>query len=131
MRYTILFLALTWLVGCGAEPQPTPAIFGQPTTIKIEQSVRFDDGLVVKFANVPSDGRCSSCTASFNAQVAVQMTMPGKPPVEIILNTNPPFQVQGDPSPYTIKLLDLKPQRRYPPDSINRADYVTTILINR
>jgi len=121
------------LAGCtNATPLPeTSASLGQAFDLKIEQSAQLDDGLRVTFVNVPTDGRCSSCTASYNAQVVLRFESPEKAVTQITLNTNPPFAVEGDPSPYTIKLINLKPSRRYPPDSINRADYVATLLISK
>lgn len=121
------------LAGCTnvIPPPATSANLGQAFDLKIEQSAQMDDGLRVTFVNVPTDGRCSSCTASHNAQVVLRLESPDKARIEITLNTNPPFAVQGDPAPYTIKLINLKPQRKYPPDAINRADYVVTLTISK
>jgi hypothetical protein len=122
------------LVACDGRATPTnapTAILGQPVSIKLGQSVQFDDGLLVTFDNVPTDGRCSSCTASFYAQVDLHLTAPGKAPVAIALKTPPLAQVEGDASPYRIEFVKLEPQRQYPSSSINRADYVVTVRISK
>jgi hypothetical protein len=130
----MLGLMTGWLIACvgGVTPTNTPtAILGQPVPIKLGQSIQFDDGLLVTFDNVPTDGRCSSCTASFYAQVNLSLTIPGKAPVAIALKTPPLAQVQGDASPYRIEFVNLEPQRLYPTSSINRADYVVTVKVSK
>jgi hypothetical protein len=122
------------LVACDIRATPTNvpiAILGQPIAIKLGQSVQFDDGLLIRFDDVPADGRCSSCTASFYAQVNLYLTVPGKAPVAIALKTPPIAQVEGDASPYRIEFVNLEPQRQYPNSSINRADYKVTVKISK
>ena len=132
--HPFLFLLFAMIiVGC-TTPLPPPlimAILGQPFALKMGQSAKFGDGLLVTFENVPTDGRCSSCTASYYAQVDLRLTAPGKLPVAIALKTPPLSQVEGDASPYRIEFVKLEPQRQYPPDSLNRADYIVTVTISK
>lgn len=128
----ILLCAMT-LASCVAEP-PSPSVaasLGKPVILKLDQTAKFEDGLEVTFVDVPSDGRCSSCTASFAAVIALRMTVPGKSPVLVNLSTPPLNEMRGDPSPYAIKFVNLTPQRKYPPDALNRAEYVVTVTINK
>ena len=132
--YLLLFLLFgVIIVGCTnpLPPPPITAILGQPFALKLGQSAKFDDGLLVTFENVPTDGRCSSCTASYYAQVDLRLTAPGKAPVAIALKTPPVSHVEGDASPYRIEFVKLEPQRQYPPDSLNRADYIVTVTISK
>jgi hypothetical protein len=132
--HPFLFLLFGMIIAGCTNPLPPPpitAILGQPFALKMGQSAKFDDGLLVTFENVPTDGRCSSCTASYYAQVDLSLTAPGKAPVAIALKTPPISRVEGDASPYRIAFVKLEPQRQYPPDPINRADYVVTLTISK
>ncbi len=115
----------------GLTPAPVSAALGQEFKVKIGGTVTLDDGLSVTFVDVPTDGRCSSCTGSFYAAIELRMKAPDKPPTKVLLKTPPLSGVEGDPAPYTIKFVRLEPQRRYPPDSVNRRDYVLTLIITK
>ena len=133
IRPFIFILFLTIIVGCSnpIAPPKTTAILGQPLALKMGQSATFDDGLLVTFEDVPTDGRCSSCTASYYAEIDLRLTVPGKAPTTIALKTPPISQVAGDAAPYRIEFVKLEPQRLYPSDSVNRADYVVTVKISK
>ena len=131
MRRFLFFLFLLALVSCNAPPPPITAKIGGEVNLKWGQTATFDDGLVVTFENVPTDGRCSSCTASFYAAVNLRVTVPGKAPTVVTLKTPPEASVDGDVSPYVIKFVKLQPQKNYPNDSLNRADYVVTLQISK
>ncbi len=108
---------------------PVSASLGQPFTLGIGQSAKFDDGLVIAFENVPTDERCSSCTASFYAQVNLRFTAPGKSPVLISLTTPPNFKVTGDTASYTIQFIKLTPQPYYPHSPVLQQDYQLTLKV--
>jgi hypothetical protein len=136
MKIRLSLLMFTLLLGSGCvvqtqPPAPVKAAVGQPVALKIGQSAEFDDGTVLTFQNVPTDGRCSSCTASYYAEVALSLTPAGKSPVTIAVRTPPQSQVIGDPSPYRIELVKLEPQRTYPPDPIDKSDYVATVKMSK
>lgn len=131
-RYLILLIVLAVVAGCSnPTPAPTTATLGKDFSLKLGQTATLDDGLAVTFEDVPTDGRCSSCTASFYAAIALQMVPPGKPPVAVKIDTPPLSKVEGDTSPCTVKFVSLQPQRNLPIDSINRADYVLTLVISK
>jgi hypothetical protein len=127
----LLFLML--FVGCSNPfvPPNTTAILGQPLSLKMGQSAKFDDGLLVTFEDVPTDGRCSSCTASYYAEIDMRLTIPGKAPTLIVIKTPPISQVTGNSAPYRLEFVKLEPQRKYPSDSVNRADYIVTVKISK
>lgn len=135
MKYAhvlVLLLAVAIAAGCSTPtPAPTTASLGKDFTLKLGQTAILDDGLVVTFQDVPTDGRCSSCTASFYAAIDLRMTPPGKPPVAVRIDTPPLSKVEGDTSPYTVKFVSLQPQRNLPIDNINRADYILTLVISK
>lgn len=128
----VLLLAVASAASCSTPtPAPTIATLGKDFSLKLGQTATLDDGLVVTFEDVPTDGRCSSCTASFYAAIALQMIPPGKPPVAVKIDTPPLSKVEGDTSPYTVKFVSLQPQRNLPIDNINRANYVLTLVISK
>lgn len=132
MRYILILLFVSVIVGCNTVPiQPTTAMLGQLFKLKLGQTATLDDGLIVTFQDVPTDGRCSSCTASFYAAIALQMTVPGKPPVRIVVNTPPHSSIEGDTTPYTIQFIRLEPQHNYPNDFLNRAAYTVSLVITK
>ena len=110
---------------------PVTAKLGEEFSLKLGQAATLDDGLVVAFVSVPTDGRCSSCTASFYAAMQFEMATPGKSPNKILLKTPPLSGVEGDTLPYTFKFVRLQPQRNYPNDRLNAADYVVTLIITK
>ena len=131
-RYLILLLALAVATGCSAPtPAPTTATLGKDFSLKLGQTATLDDGLVVTFEDVPTDGRCSSCTASFYAGMKLRLTPPGKSPAEVLLKTPPLSGTEGDTSPYAVKFVSLQPQRNLPIDKVNRADYVLSLVISK
>lgn len=129
----------TWsAVNTSVAKTPTPdattsaaPVLGREFSLKLGQTATMDDGLVVTFEDVPSDGRCSSCTASYSAAVKLSLTVPGKSPSPVVLTTPPLSGIEGDPSPYSIRFVRLAPQRIYPNDPLDPADYLVTLVITK
>ena len=132
MRFLFIAVLLVGLLACNPAPPPQmTATFGQQFSLKLGQTAKMDDGLLVTFEDVPSDGRCSSCTASFLAVMNLRMTAPGQPPALVVVKTPPFAGVDGAPPPYTVKYINLQPQHNTPNDALNRADYVVTLMVTK
>lgn len=110
---------------------PTTATFGKDFQLKLGQTATLDDGLTVTFESVPTDGRCSSCTASFYAAMNLRLTRPGQAPALIRIQTPPLAAIEGDTAPYLLHYVALTPQHNTPNDALNPAAYVLTLSISK
>jgi hypothetical protein len=134
-------LLLFVLVACSS-PQPresTPPtrvpqqeiILREPFTLNLNQSLTLKPaGLTITFIGVPSDQRCESCTASGNADVVLHLVLAGQTDRNVTLQAFPVAHTYAEALPYTVHMLDLQPQRRYPPDSVDTSRYEVTLVVD-
>jgi hypothetical protein len=135
-------LLLFVLVACSS-PQPPASnpptnipqqeiTLREPFTLKLNQSLTLKSaGLTITFLSVPSDQRCASCTASGNADVVLHLTLAGHADRNVTLQAFPVAHTYAEALPYTVHMLDLQPQRRYPPDSVDAASYEVTLVVDQ
>jgi len=132
MRYLWVLVCLVGLLSCSPSVPPSiTATAGKQFQLKLGQTAKLEDGLTVTFDDVPSDGRCSSCTASFYALINLHVTPPGKAPVLVSISTPPVSKIEGDIAPYQVQYIALTPQHNTPNDNLNRAEYAVTLVITK
>jgi len=102
-------------------PEPSPAAssvatsVGQPFVLAVAHAAVFEDGLTVTFERVVEDSRCPTtvqCVWEGNAEVALEVVMPGESAASLRLNTNPSFPTEASYHTYTVTLLGLEPYPR-------------------
>lgn len=115
-----------------ATPAITAAVgFGREFSLKLGQRATLEDGLAVTFVDVPTDGRCSSCTASYYAEIVLRLEPPRQAAAQVVLWSPPYSATPQVPSPYEIKYVGLQPQKVYPNDTLDVASYVLSIVVSK
>lgn len=124
IRVTALILFLLLVAGLLwfylRTPPPLAVKLDEPFTLQINQTAEFaDTDLHITWVGV-ADGRCSQCTATFNATVTLNVRGAGQPDAEQFLSTPPFITDYRDTltlAGYQIQLLDLDPTP-YSPHSV-------------
>lgn len=115
-------------------PPLLAAQLDKPFTLQMNQRADLADAdLRVTWAGV-ADGRCSQCTATFNAIVTLQLQVAGQPVAEQFLST-PPFITEYRDTltvaGYQIQLLDLDPTPYYPRSVVPSWNYRLQLQVTR
>lgn len=106
----------------------------KPFTLQRNQRADLADAdLHITWVGV-ADGRCSQCTATFNAVVTLQLQVAGQPATEQFLST-PPFITENRDTltfaGYQIQLLDLDPTPHYPHSVVPSWQYRLQLQVTR
>jgi hypothetical protein len=107
---------------------------GEVFQLKVGASVDVgEDGLVVGFTEVPSDGRCPIgllCIWEGDAAAVVWAAQPGTDRAQFTLHTSAMFSREALYASYRITLLHLSPYPVYQKPT-DPAAYVMTLVVNK
>ena len=105
------------------QPEPKPLPRELQRTLRVGQSIRFDENLWVTFVKVSSDSRCpmnARCIWAGDAEVVLFVKVGLRPPEVVTLHTNEdprnvvlsalPDGMVGIPKSYIMTLRQLTPQ---------------------
>ena len=125
------FVLLLLIAGCASPTQPDRVPKNEPFDLRLGETARTTDDLLIKFDTVRSDSRCpmdAMCVRAGEAVIAVTLSTVGEIGVGRELDTTPARSSTTFLN-FTITLTELQPYPRSD-RQIRPEDYVATFIVH-
>ena len=125
------FVLLLLIAGCASPTEPDRVPKNEPFDLRLGETARTTDDLLIKFDTVRSDSRCPMdvmCVRAGEAVIAVTLSTVGEIGVGRELDTTPARSSTAFLN-FTITLTQLQPYPRSD-RQIRAEDYVATFIVH-